>query len=99
MVDSLGTDLALGDGRRPGYGAGQVPAVIAAWRRAFRTAEWVLLTPKNPLRIPWNQALHGYFRRHFGFVRHEDALKHQETYNLYARDGVGPAGPSRRAAL
>ena len=65
----------------------------------MRTADWVLLTPKNPRRIPWNQALHGYFRRHFGFVRHEDTAKHQNPYNLFARDGIGPAGPSRRAAI
>ena len=47
MVDSLGTDLALGDGRRPGSGAGRVPAVSEAWRQAFSTAGWVLLTPKS----------------------------------------------------
>ena len=57
MVDSLGTDLALGDGRRPGSGAGQVPAVSEAWHQAFSTAGWVLLTPKSSLRIPWNPAL------------------------------------------
>src|SRR5262249_13323654 len=63
MVDSLGTDLALGRGRRPASGASRVPAVVAAWQRAFRAADWVLLTPKNPRRIPWNHALQRYFRR------------------------------------
>jgi hypothetical protein len=84
MVDSLGTDLALGGGRRPGSGAGQIPAVSAAWHQAFSTAGWVLLTPKSGLRIPWNPALLAYFHSHFRLVRHLN------TYNLYARDGTGP---------
>jgi hypothetical protein len=84
MVDSLGTDLALGGGRRPGAGAGQVPAVNAAWHQAFSTAGWVVLTPKNEVRIPWNRALLAYFHSHFRLVRHLN------TYNLYARDGTGP---------
>ena len=82
MVDSLGTDLALGGGRRPGSGAGRVPAVSAAWHQAFSTAGWVLLTPKAALRIPWNPALLAYFHSHFRLVRH------MNTYNLYARDGI-----------
>jgi hypothetical protein len=86
MVDSLGTDLALGDGRRPGSGAGRVPAVSEAWRRVFSAAGWVLLTPKNPVRIPWNPALLSYFHSHFRLVRH------QNTYDLYARDGTRRAG-------
>jgi alpha-1,2-mannosyltransferase len=82
MVDGLGTDLALGGGRRPGSGAGRVPAVSAAWHQAFSTAGWVLLTPKASLRIPWNPALLAYFHSHFRLVRHLN------TYNLYARDGI-----------
>jgi Dolichyl-phosphate-mannose-protein mannosyltransferase len=84
MVDSLGTDLALGDGRRPGSGAGRVPAVSQAWHQAFSTAGWVLLTPKSSVRIPWNPALLAYFHSHFHLVRH------MNTYTLYARDGSGP---------
>jgi alpha-1,2-mannosyltransferase len=84
MVDSLGTDLALGDGRRPGSGAGRVPAVSQAWHQAFSTAGWVLLTPKSSVRIPWNPALLAYFHSHFHLVRHVN------TYTLYARDGSGP---------
>jgi hypothetical protein len=82
MVDGLGTDLALGGGRRPGSGAGRVPAVSAAWHQAFSAAGWVLLTPKATLRIPWNPALLAYFHSHFRLVRH------MNTYNLYARDGI-----------
>jgi len=87
MVDSLGTDLALGGGRRPGSGAGRVPAVTAAWRQAFGAAGWVLLTLKNPVRIPWNPLLRGYFQRHFDLVRHRD------TYKLYGREAIGPLDP------
>ena len=88
MVDSLGTDLALGDGRRPGSGAGQVPAVSKAWHQAFSTAGWVLLTPKSSVRIPWNPALLAYFHSHFRLVRH------MNTYTLYVRDGTRP-GPGK----
>jgi alpha-1,2-mannosyltransferase len=86
MVDSLGTDLALGGGRRPGSGAGQDPKVTAAWHQAFSAAGWVLLTPKNSVRIPWNPALRAYFRSHFRLVRHLN------TYDLYARDLTRSAG-------
>jgi len=84
MVDSLGTDLALGGGRRPGSGAGLDPAVTAAWRQAFSAAGWVLLTPKSSIRVPWNPALRAYFRGHFRLVRHLKA------YDLYIRDGTRP---------
>jgi hypothetical protein len=79
MVDSLGTDLALSDGHRPGSGAGRVAAVNAAWRQAFSTAGWVLLSPKSPVRVPWNPALLAYFHSHFRLARHLN------TYYLYQR--------------
>ena len=82
MVDSLGTDLALGNGRRPGSGAGQVPAVSQAWQQAFSNAGWVLLTPKSSVRIPWNPALLAYFHSHFRLARH------MNTYTLYVRHGL-----------
>jgi hypothetical protein len=65
MVDSLGTDLALSAGRRPSTGAARVPAVQAAWRHAFGHAQYVLLTARNRLRIPWTPALSSYFARRF----------------------------------
>ena len=68
MVDSLGTDLALSRGRRPASGAGQVPAVAAAWNHAFSEAGYVLLSDKNALRIPWTPQLRGYFDRSFTLV-------------------------------
>jgi hypothetical protein len=65
MVDGLGTDLALSDGRRPQSGAGKVPEVMAAWNQAFSHAGWVLLSDKSQLRIPWTDQLKGYFHRNF----------------------------------
>jgi hypothetical protein len=82
MVDSLGTDLALGDGRRPGSGAGRVPAVSAAWHQAFSTAEWVLLTSKSSVRIPWNPALLAYFHGNFRLAGHAN------NSTLYVRRGL-----------
>jgi hypothetical protein len=82
MVDSLGTDLALGDGRRPGSGAGQVPAVSQAWQQAFSNAGWVLLTPKSSVRIPWNPALLAYFHSHFRLAGHAN------NSTLYVRRGL-----------
>jgi dolichyl-phosphate-mannose-protein mannosyltransferase len=82
MVDSLGTDLALGDGRRPGSGAGRVPAVSTAWHQAFSTAEWVLLTSKSSVRIPWNPALLAYFHSNFRLAGHAN------NSTLYVRRGL-----------
>jgi hypothetical protein len=89
MVDGLGTDLALGRGRRPSSGAGQVPAVAAAWNHAFSTAGYVLLSGKSSLRIPWTAQLRGYFHRNFRYVLHGYG------YKLYKRTapGTGNATP------
>jgi hypothetical protein len=89
MVDSLGVDLALGGGRRPGSGAGSVPAVSTAWRQALAAAGWVLLTAKAGVRIPWNPALVAYFHSHFRLVRHVN------TYSLYARRRLPPPPAAR----
>jgi hypothetical protein len=82
MVDSLGTDLALGGGRRPGSGAGQDPAVSAAWHQALSAAGWVLLTSKSSVRIPWNPALMAYFHGNFR------PAKHMNNATLYVRRGL-----------
>jgi hypothetical protein len=83
MVDGLGTDLALSAGRRPGSGANHVPAVAAAWSQAFSHAGYVLLSPKNSLRIPWTPALTSYFHQNFRRVLHGYA------YTLYQRRPPG----------
>ncbi|HEV2374251.1 MAG TPA: hypothetical protein VGS19_19095 [Streptosporangiaceae bacterium] len=81
MVDSLGTDLALSGGRRPGSGAAAVPAVANAWHDAFSHAQYVLLSPKNSLRVPWSPALSRYFHATFRLV-------HTGSYKVYARTGL-----------
>src|SRR5262249_55544462 len=85
MVDPLGTDLALGNGRRPPTGARHVPAVLAAWRPPFSTAGSALPAPKITQRIPWNPVLRTFFRERFDIVGHVD------DYILYTRERPGPA--------
>jgi 4-amino-4-deoxy-L-arabinose transferase-like glycosyltransferase len=81
MVDSLGTDLALSGGRRPSTGAAAFPAVRAAWRAAFRPAQYALLSVRNRLRVPWTPSLLAYLHRHFQPVLRTD------VYTVYARTG------------
>ena len=65
MIDGLGTDYALADGRNPQTGAGRSPAVEAAWMSAFRAATYAWLTPDSYRRIPWTPQLTAYFNSHF----------------------------------
>ncbi|MGP7996306.1 MAG: hypothetical protein ACLPKI_03060 [Streptosporangiaceae bacterium] len=78
LVDSIGTDYALGHGRDGASGAARYPAVDAAWRSAFSRAQFVWLSVKfSPRRIAWTPALRSYFRSHFRPVRrdgHSDVL-------------------------
>jgi hypothetical protein len=55
--------------------------VSAAWRQAFSTAGWVLLTPKSSVRIPWNPTVLAYFHSHFRLARH------MNSGTLYVRNG------------
>jgi hypothetical protein len=86
MVDSLGTDLALSGGRRPGTGAGRVPAVAAAWQSAFAHAQYAVLSIKSGLRIAWTPRLLSYFFSHFRAVRHT------RDFTVYARNGFAVRG-------
>ena len=83
MVDGLGTDLALSGGRRPANGAGNVPAVAAAWNHAFGHAGYVLLSDKSGLRIPWTPQLKGYLHQNF------KRMLHGYGYTLYKRTAPG----------
>jgi hypothetical protein len=65
MVDSLATDLALSNGKKPSDGAGYVPAVATFWRQAFAHAQLVLLSHNNAGRIAWTPALRAYFAASF----------------------------------
>lgn len=68
MVDAIGTDYALSDGRNALTGAGSVPAVRAAWASAFGHARFVWLSGLNRRRIPWTPALTAYFQADFAPV-------------------------------
>jgi hypothetical protein len=81
LVDSIGTDYALGHGRDASSGAARYAAVDAAWRSAFQQAQFVWLSVKfNPRRIAWTPALRSYFRSHFHPVLHDGS-----SNVLYAR--------------
>jgi hypothetical protein len=90
MVDSLGTDLALSGGRRPGTGAARVPALAKTWRRAFWRAGYVLLSDKNELRIPWTPWLARCFHEAF-----RPKLRGRD-YTVYQRRPRPGAGSHRR---
>lgn len=79
MIDPIGTDYDLSDGRNGVSGAGRVPAVQRFWANAFRHAQYVWLTctpaasPRcqtTNRRIPWTPALLAYFKSHFKAIHH-----------------------------
>jgi hypothetical protein len=65
MIDGLGTDYALSNGRNGQTGAGSSPAVAAAWMSAFRAARYAWLTSEAYRRITWTPQLRAYFDSHF----------------------------------
>jgi Glycosyltransferase family 87 len=65
MVDGVGTDYALSNGRNGETGAGSSPAVAAAWMSAFRAAKYAWLTTQEYRRVPWTPRLRAYFEGHF----------------------------------
>ena len=65
MIDGVGTDYALSNGRNGQTGAGSSPAVAAAWMSAFRAAKYAWLTSEAYRRIPWTPQLRAYFDGHF----------------------------------
>jgi len=65
MIDAVGTNYALSDGRTPQTGAGGSAAVEAAWMSAFRSARFAWLTTEAYRRIPWTPRLTAYFESHF----------------------------------
>ncbi|MFI5067559.1 MAG: hypothetical protein ACHP9Z_26745 [Streptosporangiales bacterium] len=81
LVDSIGTDYALGHGRDGASGAARYPAVAAVWREALHQAQYVWLTTGyNRRRIAWTPALRSYFHGHFRPV-----LRDGRRDVLYAR--------------
>jgi Glycosyltransferase family 87 len=65
MIDGVGTDYALSNGRNPQTGAGGSPTLEAAWMSAFRAANYAWLTTEAYRRIPWTPRLAAYFDSHF----------------------------------
>jgi hypothetical protein len=65
MIDAMGTNFALSDGRTPQTGADSSAAVEAAWMSAFRAATYAWLTTEAYRRIPWTPRLAAYFVHHF----------------------------------
>jgi hypothetical protein len=84
MVDGVGTDYSLSGGRNAATGAGNSPAVRAAWLAALRPAQYVWLSPLARKRIPLAAPqVASYFHRHFVPVP-------GGTVGLYVRKGLHP---------
>ena len=65
MIDGVGTDYALSNGRNGQTGASSSPAVEAAWMSAFRSAGYAWLTSEAYRRISWTPQLIAYFDSRF----------------------------------
>lgn len=66
MVDPLGTDYALGNGREGDTGAGHVAAVATVFRGALTEADYAWLTIGfDARRMAWTPSLRRYFRHNF----------------------------------
>jgi Glycosyltransferase family 87 len=84
MVDGVGTDYSLSAGRNAATGAGNSPAVRAAWLAALGPAQYVWLSPLARKRIPLAAPqVASYFYRHFVPVP-------GGTVGLYVRKGLRP---------
>ena len=83
MVDGVGTTLALSYGLKPRTGAATVPAVNAVWNQAFSHAQYVILTPSNRRRIPWDRELQAYLTSHF-----TQTYKSPNRLVVYVRKGL-----------
>ena len=65
MVDGVGSDYSLSQGRNAASGAQYVPAVRALWLSALRGADYVWLSPLSYKRIPWTaREITDYFDQH-----------------------------------
>jgi hypothetical protein len=65
LVDSIGTDYGLADGRDPQTGAAKFPALVAVWHNEFAHAQYVWLSGREAHRMPWTPALMAFFHAHF----------------------------------
>jgi hypothetical protein len=81
MVDGVGSDYALSDGRNGLTGAGSVPAVQSMWLSAFKAAQYAWLTGDADRRIPWTPTVLRYFEQYFVPLAGGDGW-------IYARKGA-----------
>lgn len=63
IVDALGVTIAISGSVDPG--SSQARAADPTWLSYFRRADYVLLTPLSPTRIPWDSQLERYLELHF----------------------------------
>jgi hypothetical protein len=87
LVDSVGTDYALSDGRNPLTGAAQFPAAVAIWRNALNRTQCVWLSGRQLHRVPWTPVLMKYFSQHFMRIMGQGSA----SGGIYRRNGL----PSR----
>lgn len=65
LVDSFGTDIALGNGKTLSAGGASVPAVQRAWLSCFEHAQFVVESPGFAVRVPMTGKIAAYFKAHF----------------------------------
>jgi Glycosyltransferase family 87 len=79
MVDGVGSDYALSNGRNGLTGAARTPAVQALWWSAFHGAQYVWLTGDADRRIPWTPQLRAYLNEDFRLLTHGPAWIYVRT--------------------
>jgi alpha-1,2-mannosyltransferase len=66
LVDALGTTIAISGSQDPA--SIQAQAASPTWLSYFRRAQYVILTPLSPTRIPWDGRLERYLELNFRAV-------------------------------
>jgi hypothetical protein len=66
VIDGFGSSYALAG--RAASASGANPAVAGLWKRAFKAAQYIVLTRYDPRRIAWAPVLRAYLRGNFVYV-------------------------------
>ncbi len=72
LLDAVDTTISISGSEDPASPRGQ--RAVPTWLRAFRRADYVVLTPLSALRIPWDHRLEAYLDRHFLALRRQPFL-------------------------
>ena len=72
LVDALGTTIAISGSQDPA--SVQAQKAAGAWLSYFRRADYVILTPLSPTRIPWDGRLERYLELNFRAVANTPVL-------------------------